>query len=100
MVTAIDVDQPSVEVDTEPSPNLLSVSATVPATPTQMRSVNSLGRELETPPSVSIILRSPPSMLMTVHLLALALLADVSTLHRFNASLPRCSQCLHATCYD
>ena len=57
MVTAIDVDHPPVEVDTEPSPNLLSVSETVPTMPTQMLPVNSLGTEPETPSSVSIISR-------------------------------------------
>ena len=70
MVTAIDVDHPPVEVDTEPSPNVLSVSATAPAIPTQMLSVGSLGTELETPPSVSIVLRSRSSSLMTVHSLS------------------------------
>ena len=67
MVTATDVDQPPVEVDTEPSPNVLSVSATAPAMPTQMLSVSSPGTELETLPSVSIVLRSRPPSLMTVH---------------------------------
>ena len=41
----------------------------VSAIPTQMPSVRSPGLELETPPTVSIILRSRSLSLMTVHLL-------------------------------
>jgi hypothetical protein len=98
VVTAMSVDHPPVgEVDTEPSPNLLSVSATVPALPTQILSVGSPGPEYETPPTVSIVLRSRLSSLTTVHYFNLS---DVSPHRQFNVSLPKCSQCIHATCED
>ena len=74
MVPAIGVDHPMVEGNTERPPNILPVSATVPM-PSQIVSVSSSGPELETPPTVSIILRSRSfeSSLITAHL------ADVST---------------------
>ena len=68
MVPGIGVDHPSVEVHTEPPQNLLPVSATVPAMPRRIVSVSSPGPELETPPTVSIILRSRSSSLITAHL--------------------------------
>ena len=58
MVPAIGVDHPPVEIYTEPPPNLLPVSATVPTMERQIVSVSSPVPELGTPPTVSIILRS------------------------------------------
>ena len=67
MVSAIYANRPPVEVYTEPPPNLLPVSATVPAMPRQIVSTSSPGPEHETPPTVSIELRSRSSSLITAH---------------------------------
>ena len=98
MVLAIGVDHPPVEVDTELPPNPLPpASGMVPAMPTQMVSVNSPGPEFATPSTVSIILRSSS---LYANNCSFGHLANVFARLQSNPSLPRCSQCLHATCDD